>query len=88
MHQEKLIHEIASEVGMSRADAEHVLNIITNTIINSISHGEKVELDGFGNFFSKPLSAYTQRKSHAENANILAFQQSTALENSINNFSQ
>lgn len=41
MHQEKLIHEIASEVGMSRADAEHVLNIITNTIINSISMAKK-----------------------------------------------
>ena len=54
---EKLINEIALNAGIARADAEHVLQIITDTIIDSISRGEKVELNGFGSFYSKPLNA-------------------------------
>ncbi|HIM54338.1 MAG TPA: hypothetical protein EYI82_02490 [Gammaproteobacteria bacterium] len=77
---EKLINEIAINAGIARADAEHVLQIITNTIIDSISHGEKVELNGFGSFYSKPLKAYSQ----CADINVLAFKQSEALRVAIN----
>mgnify|MGYP002525086852 CR=1 FL=1 len=83
---DKLINEIALEAGISRADAKHILQIITDTIIESIAHGEKVELDGFGSFFSKPLSAYAQEDKNTTNVNmnVLAFKQSNALSASIN----
>ena len=83
---EKLINEIALEAGIARADAEHVLQIITDTIIESISHGEKVELNGFGSFFSKPLSEYTpeHKRDQSDSINVLAFQQSAALNTFIN----
>ncbi len=82
----KLINEIASEGGISRADAEHVLQIITDTIIDLISRGEKVELNGFGSFYSKPLDTYTKENEYSQCADIsvLAFKQSNALRASIN----
>jgi len=72
---EKLINEIALNAGIARADAEHVLQIITDTIIDSISHGE----NGFGSFYSKPLNA-----SQCADINVLAFKQSNALRVAIN----
>jgi nucleoid DNA-binding protein len=85
---DKLINEIAIEAGISRADAKHILKIITDTIIESIAHGEKVDLDGFGSFFSKPLSAYAyvqeDKNTTNVNMNVLAFKQSNALSASIN----
>ncbi|RUM79619.1 MAG: integration host factor subunit alpha [Candidatus Thioglobus sp.] len=76
---EKLINEIALNAGIARADAEHVLQIITDTIIDSISNGEKVELNGFGSFYSKPLNA-----SQCADINVLAFKQSNALRVAVN----
>jgi DNA-binding protein HU-beta len=83
---EKLINEIALNAGIARADAEHVLQIITDTIIDSISHGEKVELNGFGSFYSRPLKAYTRENEYSQCAdiNVLAFKQSNVLKVSIN----
>lgn len=82
----KLINEIALKAGISRADAENILQIITDTIIDAIAHGEKVELNGFGSFFSKPLAEYAQenKSTRSTDINILAFQQSTALSAFIN----
>jgi nucleoid DNA-binding protein len=77
---EKLINEIALNAGIARADAEHVLQIITDTIIDSISHGEKVELNGFGSFYSKPLKVHYQ----CADINVLAFKQSEVLRVAIN----
>ena len=77
---EKLINEIALNAGIAKADAGHILQIITDTIIDSISHGEKVELNGFGSFYSKPLNAYSQ----CADINVLAFKQSEALRVAIN----
>lgn len=83
---EKLINEIAINAGIARADAEHILQIITDTIIDSISRGEKVELNGFGSFYSKPLVAYTKENESSQCAdiNVLAFKQSNDLRVSIN----
>jgi len=83
---EKLINEIALNAGIARADAEHVLQIITDTIIDSISRGEKVELNGFGSFYSKPLVVYTKENESSQRAdiNVLAFKQSNDLRVSIN----
>ncbi len=83
---EKLINEIALNAGIAKADAEHVLKIITDTIIDSISRGEKVELNGFGSFYSKPLDAYTKENEYSQYAdiNVLAFKQSNVLRASIN----
>jgi len=87
---EKLINEIALEVGISKADAGHVLQVMIDTIIESIAHGEQVELSGFGNFFARPLTAYAQENTNTNNTNInaLAIQQSAALKASINLNSQ
>lgn len=83
---DKLINEIALEAGISRADAENILQVITDTIIDAITHGEKVELDGFGSFFSKPLTEYMQenKSTRSTDINVLAFQQSITLSASIN----
>lgn len=77
---DKLINEIAINAGISKADAKHILQIITTTIIDSISHGEKVELNDFGSFYSKPLKTYSQ----CADINVLAFKQSKALRVAIN----
>ena len=45
-----LVERVAREAEMTKKDAEQLVEIIFETIINSLNSGEKIELRGFGSF--------------------------------------
>ena len=50
MTKNELIGEIAAKSGLSKADANRVLNAVTETIAEALKKGESVPLIGFGTF--------------------------------------
>ena len=45
-----LVERVAREAEMTKKDAEQLVEIIFETIIDSLNNGEKIELRGFGSF--------------------------------------
>ncbi|HMS39455.1 MAG TPA: integration host factor subunit beta [Pyrinomonadaceae bacterium] len=45
-----LVEKVASEAEMTKKDAEQLVEIIFESIIDSLNKGEKIELRGFGSF--------------------------------------
>lgn len=45
-----LIEEVASISGLNRKSSEQVVNSFFESIVDSLQHGQKVELRGFGTF--------------------------------------
>lgn len=45
-----LVERVASEAEMTKKDAEQLVEIIFESIIDSLNNGEKIELRGFGSF--------------------------------------
>lgn len=45
-----LVERVASEAEMTKKDAEQLVEIIFESIIDSLNKGEKIELRGFGSF--------------------------------------
>ena len=50
MNKSELIATAAEASGVSKKDAERVLNAALDAIAKSLSRGEKVQLSGFGTF--------------------------------------
>ena len=45
-----LVERVAKEADMTKKDAEQLVEIVFDTIINTLNSGEKLELRGFGSF--------------------------------------
>ncbi len=45
-----LVETVAKEAEMTKKDAEKLVEIIFDTIIETLNQGEKIELRGFGSF--------------------------------------
>ena len=45
-----LVEKVANEAEMTKKDAEQLVEIIFDSIIESLNKGEKIELRGFGSF--------------------------------------
>lgn len=50
MNKADLVAEVAEKTGYTKIDCEEVLNTYIETIIETVSEGEKVTLYGFGTF--------------------------------------
>lgn len=50
MNKTRLVSEVAAKVGISKRDAQNIIDAFTKAIINSLSKREKVALVGFGTF--------------------------------------
>ena len=61
MNKSKLIDTIASEAGISKADAARALNATIDAITNAMSSGDGVQLTGFGSFVVRDRAARTGR---------------------------
>jgi len=57
----ELVDVVAKEAGTTKKDAEQVINKMMDTIIKSVSTGEKVTLVGFGTFEARQRKARTGR---------------------------
>ena len=45
-----LVDEVARNVQVTKKQAEMIVNLVLDSIVDSLQHGEKIELRGFGSF--------------------------------------
>lgn len=57
MNKTELVAAVAEKAGMTKKDAERVVNATIDTIIQNLVKGEKVQISGFGNFEVKVREA-------------------------------
>jgi integration host factor subunit beta len=50
MTKAELVEEVARSVELSKKDAEKIVNMVFDSIIDALHDGEKIELRGFGSF--------------------------------------
>ena len=68
MNKTELIAAVAEKSGMTKKDAERVVNAAFDTITAELSKGEKVQLSGFGTFEVKAREARVGRNPHTKEA--------------------
>ena len=61
MNKTELVAAVAEKAGMTKKDAERVINATIDTIIQNLIKGEKVQISGFGNFEVKVREARVGR---------------------------
>ena len=61
MNKTELIAAVAEKVGMTKKDAERVINATFESITASLAKGDKVAVSGFGNFEVKNREARVGR---------------------------
>lgn len=61
MNKSDLIAGMAAESGVTKADAEKVLNAFLSQVEKALSAGDKVQLTGFGSFEVKKRAERTGR---------------------------
>ena len=50
MNKTELVAAVAQKTGLTKKDAERVVNAAVDTVVESMKKGEKVQLSGFGIF--------------------------------------
>ena len=79
----------AESTGLTKKDAERVLNAALDAITLALVRGEKVQLSGFGTFETKDREARVGRNPHTKEAveipatRVPAFKASKALKDNI-----
>ena len=68
MNKTELIAAAAERSGISKKDAERVLNAAIDSITASLASGEKVQISGFGIFETKDRAARVGRNPHTKQA--------------------
>ncbi|ABW31812.1 HU family DNA-binding protein [Acaryochloris marina] len=61
MNKGELVDSIAEKSGATKKQADAILSAVTETIIDSVSSGEKVTLVGFGSFEARDRKARNGR---------------------------
>lgn len=62
MNKATLIAKIAEKSELNKKQAEAALNALTDTIVEALKEGDKVQMMGFGTFEIKERAARTGRK--------------------------
>ena len=89
MNKTELIAATAERAGISKKDAERVLNAAIDSITASLVAGDKVQVSGFGIFETKNREARTGRNPHTKETiqipatRVPAFKASKALKDSV-----
>lgn len=68
MNKTELIAAVAERTGVTRKDAERIVNATFETIATQLSLGEKVQLAGFGSFEVKTREARVGRNPRTKEA--------------------
>lgn len=50
MNKTELIAAVAEKTGLSKKDADNAVNVLLNTIVDTVAKDEKVQIVGFGTF--------------------------------------
>ncbi|MBR3516438.1 MAG: HU family DNA-binding protein [Lachnospiraceae bacterium] len=61
MNKTELVAAIADKAGLTKKDAEEVVNAFTDTVTKALKKGDKVQLVGFGTFEVTKRGARTGR---------------------------
>ena len=89
MNKTELISVVAEKSGITKKDAERVVNATFETIAAELKKGEKVQLSGFGIFEVKAREARVGRNPHTKEAiqipasKVPAFKASKTLKDTI-----
>jgi DNA-binding protein HU-beta len=90
MNKSELIDAIASESGLSKADATRALNATTDAITGALSKEDTVQLTGFGSFVVRARAARSGRNPQTGAAiqikasKVAAFKAGKALKDTVN----
>ena len=68
MNKTELITLSAQNAGMTRKDAERLINAAIDAITAALANGDKVQLSGFGSFEVKDREARMGRNPHTKEA--------------------
>ena len=89
MNKTELVAAVAENAGLTKKDAERVVNASIDAITAALAKGEKVQISGFGTFESKTREARIGRNPHTKEAieipatRVPAFKPSKALKDLI-----
>ena len=61
MNKTELVAAVAEKIGMTKKDAERVINATVDTITETLAKGDKVQVSGFGIFEVRTREARTGR---------------------------
>lgn len=61
MNKSELIEALAQDIGIPHREAAAITNTIIDTMIDSLSKGESIEIRGFGSFVIKQYESYEGR---------------------------
>lgn len=64
MNKQEIINHLASNNGLSNMAAENAVNLVFDTIRNTLQRGEDVRISGFGVFKRTETKARTCRNPH------------------------
>ena len=85
-----IIEAIYQKVGYSKKDAADLVELIFNTIKDTLAKGEKIKISGFGNFVVRDKKERTGRNPQTGNAikisarRVLTFKPSQVLRADVN----
>lgn len=89
MNKTELIAAVAEKTGMTKKDAERVINATFETMTASLAKGDKVAVSGFGNFEVKAREARVGRNPRTKETiqipatRLPAFKASKALKDAV-----
>ena len=89
MNKTELIAAVAAKTGLTKKDAEKVVNATIDSITESLANGDKVNVSGFGIFEVKTRAARTGRNPRTNEtieipaAKLPAFKASKTLKDAI-----
>ena len=89
MNKTEIIAAVAEKTGMTKKDAERVINATVETIETSLVKGEKVQISGFGIFEVKAREARVGRNPRTKETiqipatRLPAFKASKALKDAV-----
>jgi DNA-binding protein HU-beta len=90
MNKAELVDAIASEAGLSKADAKKALDAFVNTTTGALKKGDRISLIGFGSFSVSKRSARTGRNPQTGKEiqiaakNVVKFKAGADLSKSVN----
>jgi DNA-binding protein HU-beta len=89
MNKTELIAAVAERSGMTKKDAERVINATVDTITTSLVSGDKVQISGFGIFETKEREARVGRNPRTKEtieipaSRVPTFKPSKALKDNV-----
>ena len=89
MNKTDLVAAVAETAGLTKKDAERVVNASIDAITAALAKGEKVQISGFGTFETKEREArigrnpHTKEEIHIPATRVPAFKASKALKDLV-----